>query len=153
MGDKNNSGLTFFSQHVHSYIREYIASADRKSAFIFTIGSGLLAFLNQAEYNKIWMKSIQLWGLKEILATISLSGIGTAVFLSICVVVPNLTNNSNYGFIFWESILGFKSSELYTNRLVAATPTELNRALLEHCYILARVCNRKYKILYWSRNF
>lgn len=138
-----------FSKHVHSYIRDYINLADQKAAFIFAIGTSLLAFLNQSGITKVWKQGTM--SLISIVVIISLVSIGSSVLLSILVVAPNLNPGSGRrGYIFWESIMKYGSSERYLEDIETKQVEELTRAMLEHCYVLAGVCRRKYKYLRYS---
>ena len=143
-GDQES--LTRFAEETHQYIREYIRLADQKAAFFLGFSAALLSFLYSVNVSQRWLKSPTLWSWVDLVAFLAMVGLALAAILSFAVVIPRL-KKSNRGIIFWDSIAQFSSSLQYLERVHRATPEELVRTKLEHCFDLARVCQRKYRLL------
>lgn len=136
-----------FSRYVHSYLREHIAAADRKASFLFTCSAGLLTFIQRFIVPQLWQLSFSSWTLHEYLGLAVLLLLGAAVIGAVIVTFPNLRRGQGKGFIFWESIASYASAESYSRAVQQAEHAELVESLLTHCYTMAQVCRRKYRIL------
>lgn len=136
-----------FSRYVHSYIREHIAAADRKASFLFTCSAGLLTFIQRFIVPQIWRFPLSKWTLRECLGLAVLLLLGAAVIGAVIVIFPNLRRGQGKGFIFWESITSYASAESYSRAILQAEHMELIDSILTHCYTMAQVCRRKYRIL------
>lgn len=135
-----------FAEQTHGYISDYIKFADQKAAFVFTATTALLAFLYQAGASRRWLRPPWAWTFGDGLAFLAMLGLGMAALVSVVVIVPRLSG-ARRGFVFWESVAEFPSGADYTDAVLTLTAGELSRAKLEHCWELAGVCRRKYRVL------
>jgi hypothetical protein len=135
-----------FASFVHQYIRDYINLADQKATFFFTGATALLAFLYNKNVSVRWLKPVMTWNILDTVAFVAMVALAVGAFLALLVVIPR-TPGSRRGFIFWEAIAEYDTGRQYGDELwVLSTPT-LFQVKAEHCYDLAKVARRKYKIL------
>lgn len=142
-------GQNKYAQHLHTYVREYIAAADRKASFVFTIGAALLVYLYEKNIAVSWLVSPFSWSLSEIIAFVSMAGLSISCVLSVFVVFPRLSG-SKRGFIFWESITEFNNPSEFSEAAQKLSDAEITRELLLHSYELSAICKKKYVILNWA---
>ncbi len=147
--NSQQNGQDKYAQHLHSYIREYIAAADRKASFVFTVGAALLVYLYEKNIAVSWLVSPFSWTLSEIIAFVSMAGLSVSCVLAVFVVLPRLSG-SKRGFIFWESIVEFNSPTEFSEAAQKLSDTEVTRELLLHSYELSNICKKKYYILNWA---
>jgi hypothetical protein len=69
--------------------------------------------------------------------------------LAITVIIPR-RRGPRAGLIFWEAIAGFPSGERYAEEALGLKEENVTKAILEHSYDLAKVCQRKYNWLFWG---
>ncbi len=141
--------LDKYTKHIHSYIREYISTADKKASFVFTIGAALLVYLYEKGIVVSWLKSPNTWNLGETLVFLAISALSISCLLAISVVFPRL-QGSKRGLVFWECIADFESPSRFTETVEKLNTTELTREIILHCHELARICREKYRLLNWS---
>lgn len=142
-------GQARFASETHEYIREYIRLADQKATFFFTGGTALLAFLYKNGISSMWLKPLMTWNILDTIAFLSMASLSVAAFLSLLVVIPR-TPGSRRGYIFWEAIAEYETNRQYADELSTLSPATLFQAKAEHCYDLACVCRRKYRVLRWA---
>lgn len=142
-------GQDKYAQNLHMYVREYIAAADRKASFVFTIGAALLVYLYEKNIAVSWLVSPFSWSLSEIIAFVSMVGLSISCVLSVFVVFPRLSG-SKRGFIFWESITEFNNPSEFAEAAQKLSTAEITRELLLHSYELSAICKKKYAILNWA---
>jgi hypothetical protein len=137
-----------FANFEHAYINTYIQIADTKAAVSFGVTSALLAYLLQ---NEKFLQSLKPYGMNvnDILSSILLVTLVISSFLSISVILPRLTGFS-HGYVFWRAVAERKSSFDYFQELKKLSHPDLIRCKIEHCYEIASVCNKKYRVLLWS---
>lgn len=138
-----------FARANHKYIREFIQLADQKSAVVITIGTALLAYLFERDLTEQWLRPLQTWEFTSFISSVAMIAIALAVLTALAVVVPRLKGASD-GLIFWSAIDRFESSAEYADAVLIEDDEHRVHARLEHCYELAKVCNRKYRTLNWS---
>jgi hypothetical protein len=138
-----------FTDEVHQYIREYIRLADQKATFFFTGGTALLAFLYKNDVSSRWLKPILTWNVIDTVAFAAMVALALAAFLAILVVIPR-TPGSRRGFVFWEAIAEYESGRHYADELASLSPASLAQAKAEHCFDIAKVCRRKYRVLKYA---
>jgi len=143
-GDAEGKGE--FVQFAHEYIREYIRLADQKATFFFTGSTALLAFLYNKGISVRWLKPPMTWNILDAVAFIAMIGLAVGAFLSLLVVIPR-TRGSRRGFLFWEAVAEYETGRQYADELWMLSAATLFRVKADHCFDLARVCRRKYKIL------
>lgn len=135
-----------FASFEEEYIRSYIALADTKAAWTFTIASGLLAYLFSKDEVRRTLLDAQC-------SFSYLSLVGAVVLLVLSalyssrVVVPRLKSPSGEPIVFFGAVAGKPSAEAYVSEVAAHDRRALTEARLKHCYDVARICNGKYAFL------
>lgn len=146
VGPGDTESRASFAEFTHRYIREYIHLADQKATFFFTGATALLAFLYKSGVSNRWLRPIIQWNILDTVAFISMIALAAGAFLTLMVVIPR-TPGSRRGFIFWEAVAEYDSGRQYADELLTLSPATLFQIKTEHCFDLARVCRRKYKVL------
>jgi hypothetical protein len=140
---------TEFAYFLHQYLRDFIKFADQKAAFIFALSSGIAAFLVRSGAHKIFLTPLSSRSFSDWAAFLACISAAVAGLLSLAVVLPRLRGRST-GVIYWKGIVGTGSALAYQGLLRAADNHRITGALLEHCYELAQIADRKYEILKWA---
>jgi len=138
-----------FARHVHQYNREYIALADQKAAFVFATASALLVCLYQNDAQTRWLKSPSLWSASDLFVFAAMALLFASIALAAGVVLPRLVN-THRGFVFFNSIAEFESASEYAISISRESGDSLTSAILRHTYDLARICKRKYDMLFYA---
>lgn len=138
-----------FSGFAHQYIREYISLADQKATFFFTGATALLAFLYSKNVSAHWLKPIMQWNVLDTIAFVAMAALALGAFLALLVVIPR-TPGSRRGFLFWDAIAEYDGGRQYFDDLWRLSPASLVQVKVEHCYELATVCRRKYRMLTYA---
>jgi hypothetical protein len=137
---------TKFSEFIHQYIREYIRAADQKATFFFAGSTALLAFLYRNNLSARWMKPIMQWNLLDVVSFVAMMALAVGALTAVFVVIPR-TPGSRRGFIFWEAIAEYATAREYSDEVSSLSAATMSQVTAEHCFDLARVCRRKYKVL------
>lgn len=135
-----------FTAFAHQYIREYINLADQKATFFFTGATALLAFLYNKNVSARWLKPVMQWNILDTVAFVAMAALAVGAFLALLVVIPR-TPGSRRGFLFWEAIAEYETGRQYSDDLWLLSGPSLVQVKAEHCYDLAVVCRRKYRML------
>jgi hypothetical protein len=138
-----------FVSSVHQYIRDNIQFADQKATFFFAGTTALLAVLYKLEVTSRWLKPVLAWNVLDLAAMLAVVGLGVGSMLALMVVIPRLPG-SRRGMIFWEAIAQFQTARQYADDIAQLSNAALTQNLAEHCYDLALVCKKKYRLLRWS---
>lgn len=141
-----------FASLVHQYTRDFIKFADQKAAFIFAVASATLAYLVKQGAHKSLMIRIADRGFSEWAAFFSCLLVGLAGLLSLLVVLPRLRGKAD-GLIYWKGIAKLGGASSYVSRVRQLRDGELTDAVLEHCYEMAEIADRKYDLLKWAMWF
>lgn len=139
-------GLDEFVRHTHGYTREYIALADQKAAFLFTICTAMLVYMYREGALEQWLYDPRRWGFWAGVAFVATAALFVAAGSSVATVWPRLRGASR-GIVFWKAIAGHKSSTEYVSALESMTARSLTTEMAAHLYELAAVCKRKYRWL------
>lgn len=138
--------LQKYGEESHLYVREYIRAADQKATFFFATFAALLAYLNTSGYLTTWISNPAIWQLTEILSFISTAGFLISAVCCLLVVVPRLSG-SKRGLVFFNAIIEYPTQQEFTADLMETNPNKLCEEKIKHVYEIAKVCNRKYKVL------
>ena len=138
-----------FVEFVHHYIREYTRLADQKAAFFFAGSTALLAFLYRNDISERWLKPVMQWNIVDVLAFVAMVALAIGVFCAVLVVIPR-RRGSRRSHIFWEGIAEYDNARDYADSIAILSPATLTQMKAEHCFELASVCRRKYRMLVWS---
>jgi hypothetical protein len=132
-----------FAEFEESYIRSYIALADTKAAWTFTISSGLLAFLFSQETTKAVLLN-PTWSRENALLLLAAILLILSAFYSFRVVAPRLSSPSGEGVVFFGSVAAEPNADAYVSAVAAKDKRALTEARLKHCFDVSRVCSAKY---------
>lgn len=135
-----------FAESAHQYVREYIRLADQKATFLFTGATALLAFLYKNSVSARWLKPVMQWNILDTVTFVAMTALALGVLLALLVVIPR-TPGSRRGFLFWEAIAEYDTGRQYSDELRQLSSATLFQVKAEHCFDLARVCRKKYRML------
>jgi hypothetical protein len=138
-----------FASFAHQYFRDYINLADQKATFFFTGTTALLAFLYSRNVSARWLKPLMTWNILDTVAFVAMAALAGGAFLALLVVIPR-TPGSRRGFLFWEAVAEYATGRQYADELWLLSPPSLFQVKAEHCFELAKVCRRKYRMLRWA---
>jgi hypothetical protein len=132
-----------FALFHEGYVRHYIALADTKAAWCFTVAAGALAFVFGRTASRTELLDPQWsWGTGVVWgATVFL--LLSALF-SFLVIRPRPTTSSHHGIIFFVQIANKANASTYISDVAGHSKSTLTAARLEHCYDISRVCASKY---------
>ncbi|MFZ4768505.1 MAG: Pycsar system effector family protein [Roseimicrobium sp.] len=147
--EKKNEPADKFASDVHTYIRQYIQFADQKASFLFAGVASMIAFLHGKGITKLWFKDPRQWHIPDALSFITVTGLLLGAILAVFVILPRLGGAAR-GIVFWNAITLFENGKDYATHVQKCDPAELASAKLEHCHELARVCQRKYRLVGWA---
>lgn len=133
-------------QFIHNYLREYIALADQKAAFIFAACSALLGYLVSREALAPLTIHLSAWQVQNWLGFIAVCTLATSAILAMIVVLPRLRSLPMRGVIFWGDILN-STAGTYAKNVLCLHPDASDHEILLHCHTLARICQSKYRFL------
>lgn len=137
---------------VHAYLRDSIKFADQKAAFILAVASGLLAFLVKQGAQKSLLTPLQIRHFSEWSAFFACLLTGLAGLLSLLVVLPRLGTTTG-GPIYWGGIKRLGSLPDYRATIQGMDKNRIVMSVLDHCYDLAEIADRKFWLLKWATWF
>ena len=135
-----------FAAFAHHYVRDYTNLADQKATFFFTGATALLAFMYNKNVSARWLKPLMQWNILDTIAFVAMAALAVGAFLALLVIIPR-TPGSRRGFLFWEAIAEYETSRQYSDDISLLSGPSLMQVKAEHCYDLAVVCQRKYRML------
>ncbi|MDX2464116.1 MAG: DUF5706 domain-containing protein [Porticoccus sp.] len=135
-----------FADETHTYIREYIQSADQKATFYFAAFAAIIAYSDSLGYLQKWIVGISSWSLIEAASFISTLLLLLSAFGCLWVVKPNITG-SKRGIIFFNAIAEFESQSDFFNEIASTSSSKLYEEKIKHTFEIAKVCAGKFKIL------
>ncbi len=133
--------LTAFEQ-VH--LISYMQLADAKAAVFLAIASGAVAYI-AGHYGLGWLRGEHFFGHSLVLSLATLMLVLSAAF-AIAVIVPR-KSRGHRGIFFYHDIALIESPSRYVDALLEKSDAELFREQAIYCYALAKICNRKYRLL------
>jgi hypothetical protein len=134
---------------VHMYIRDFIKFADQKAAFIFAVSSAVLTFLLRHDAQKTLLLPVSVRRVSEWIASASVLLVALSGLLSLFVVLPRLRSKGK-GLIYWKGIVSAGKSADYLAEVQQLRGEDIAGPILEHCYELAEIADRKYELLKWA---
>lgn len=156
-----------FAWQVHGYLNEYIKFADTKAALLAGLAGpltiGIFSFNN-------WILAVDF---KSLFSVTSALFFGFAFCCAFMSVWPNLFTSNlkrakkgmpkiesleqsepDKGFIYWENIFAHSNANTFARELVQLSGDDQLQHVGKHCYELAKINRRKFKlVLYASRLF
>ena len=134
-----------FLWEVHHYINEYIRFADTKAAFVAATSTALAgALVSSSVLDSSFRKLPSLWSGLQWTAAVGLLLLSVSLLLSVAAVRPRLWNKTYIGYIFWDSIPGHGTAELFSAAIRKLPVSQRTTALSDHLFALATVAKRKY---------
>ena len=82
----------------------------------------------------------------DTIAFVAMAALAVGAFLALLVIIPR-TPGSRRGFLFWEAIAEYETGRQYSDDISMLSGPSLIQVKAEHCYDLAVVCQRKYRML------
>ena len=128
------------------YVREFIRLADQKAAFLFAVGTGMLAFLNGTSVRDRWFQDPRTWSLPDFLAFLTVAGLSIAIMFAIFVVLPR-RRGTRRGIIFFDAIAEASTARDFAEEVAQKDEAALARETLQHCHELSTICRSKYGAL------
>jgi hypothetical protein len=141
------AGLADFEQ-VH--LISYMQLADAKAAVFLAITSGAIAYI-AGHYGLGWLHGEHFMGHSVLLSLTTLVLVGSAA-LSIAVIVPRRFGRHE-SIIFYHEIAQIHSPALYLHALSEMSDAEIFSTKMAYCHSVAKICNRKYRLLNLSLIF
>lgn len=138
--------LPAFIGETHSYVTQYIQSADQKAVFLFSTATALLAFLHQDGGSARWLKAPAAWGFLGSVTCIAMLALAGAAVFAVAVVIPRLPGSAK-SLVSFLGIAEHETPQEYADRLLRTPGPALLAEKAQHCYTLATVCRRKHRLL------
>jgi hypothetical protein len=135
-----------FTTDLHQHIWANLIFAEQKAGFLFVTASGLLVYLHRIGAVTQWLKPTSTWIFADFTAFLACACLAFCCAFVLMTVVPRLGGNPK-GIVYWKAIAKAKSGDEFTAKVQLKTPTELNSALLCHCFELAKICEGKFQWL------
>jgi hypothetical protein len=137
---------------IHQYLRDFIAFADQKAAFIFAASAALLAYLSERGAITSLQHALENWTLHNWSGVVAFALWTMTGVLAAAVVVPRRKARFAKGVIYWEEIR--ENSEAgYVETVETLSQATARVEIVRHCYLLAGICQRKYRVLDWALRF
>lgn len=143
---KYTENTSQFAKYVHAYTTELIKLADQKAIFIFAFASAVIVYLHSKNVHKLWFTDLKNWHLQEVFAFLSMTILGIGLVAACWVIRPRLKSTQKC-YVFFNSIVNFKSADQYILEIFASSDNNLNKYLLYHTYNISKVCSAKYTAL------
>ena len=135
-----------FADQTHSYIREYIKTADQKATFYFAFFAAIIAYSDTTGFLRQWIVDLSNWKMQEFVSFLSSLLLILSAFGFLWVVKPRLSG-SKKGIVFFNAIAEFDSQGEYINEMASLSAIKLYEEKVKHSFELAKICSRKYRIL------
>jgi hypothetical protein len=146
LGTGTCEALNSLPEFVHQYLRDFIVLADQKAGVIFTVASALVGYLFSQKVTGPLHNPSTL----TVAGVLGLGGALCLVASAVCallVVIPRLRTGVESGVVFWEEIGQFPTAAAYAGKVAGLTAGDAGDALSRHCYALAGICQKKYRML------
>jgi hypothetical protein len=146
---------TDFLWHVHAYTDENIRFADTKASIVIVWSAVLLGYLISAKAHHLFLHAgfakLSAGGQAHaLLGLVTFGFLAAAFLLAVLTISPNLRDERSPGFLFWKRIRAHKSAARFREQLLQRSSEDLASHLAGNVFILAGVCQRKYRRLQWA---
>lgn len=141
-----------FADFHEGYVRHYIALADTKAAWAFTVASGAIAFVFSRTASRTELLDPQ-WSVGTSLVWAATAFLGLSALFSFLVIRPRRPTSADDGIVFFVQVADKASASAYASEVAGYDQNSLTTARLEHCYDVSRVCASKYaslRLAIWS---
>ena len=138
-----------FAQFVHQYLREQIAFADQKAAFVFAGTAALLAYLRETQvFGTALRSSGPITGFARGSAVLAIGALIATALLALVVVFPRLRTSNRDGLVFWAAVRrAGRTQDEYMNVVRSLDSAATREEVARHAYDLAGIAQRKYSVL------
>jgi hypothetical protein len=138
-----------FAYFLHLYIRDFIKFADQKAGFVLAVTSAILAFLVKQGAQKSLLAPLGNRSFSDWSAFFACLLVSLGAFVALLVVLPRLRGKP-HGIVYWGAFLRLGDASAYKEALRPLDESQLVSAIIEHCYELAEIADRKYELLKWA---
>lgn len=138
-----------FAEFHEGYVRHYIALADTKAAWTFTVASGAIAFLFGRASSRTELLDPQ-WSIATASVWSATIFLCLSALFSFLVIRPRRSSSSTDGIVFFGQVAKKASAGAYLSDLATHDQVSLIAARLEHCYDISQVCSSKYDALHFA---
>ena len=138
-----------FAYFLHLYIRDFIKFGDQKAAFVLAVTSAILAFLVRQGAQKSLLAPLGNRSFSDWSAFFACLLVSLGACMALLVVLPRLRGKP-HGIVYWGAFLPLGDASAYKATLRPLDEHQLVSAVLEHCYELAEIADRKYELLKWA---
>lgn len=135
-----------FANFHEGYVRHYIALADTKAAWVFTVASAAIAFIFGRTASKTELLDPQ-WSMATALVWSAAAFLCLSALFSFSVIRPRKPSSCGDGIVFFAQVAGKANAKAYGSEVGSYDKASLTAARLEHCYDVSRVCASKYASL------
>lgn len=134
-----------FPSFEHVYPLTYMQLADTKASVFLAMTTSAIAYL-VGHYGLAWLN---LENISKHLFLLSVSGTFLAISATcaFAVIVPRRPADSGRSIIHFDSVLRRTSDRHYADDVLALSRSDLFQEQLAYCFDLARICERKYRLL------
>jgi hypothetical protein len=137
-----------FLWKTHGRLNEDARFADTKAAVVIMFASGLIASLSALKLHVLILSRSPLhWGFLEPLAAAGYILLTAGMCLAAWSMKPRLDRAHDRGFLFWDSIRGYPTSQEFWQAYRVQNAGTLNEHMAHHVYTLAGVCQKKYRLV------
>lgn len=149
-GDPKETELRLkYADEIHQYIREYIRLADQKAAFFFAASAGVFAYLNKKGFVVSWLMPPCEWSAIELLSFVSVALLCASAVSCFLVVKPRLAGSVK-GIIFFNAVSSYRTQQDYVKAVALLSPAFMCEEKFKHVYEIAKICRRKYQVLFYA---
>lgn len=135
-----------FAEFQEDYVRNYIALADTKAAWAFTISSGVLAYLlSEDDIRSVLLTPA--WEAHFVLAISTSVLLALSAIFAFRVIAPRLSSPSREGIVFFGAVAAYPTATAYLSAVGSKSASEITEIRLKHCYDVSKVCSGKYASL------
>lgn len=132
-----------FAEFEEDYIRHYIAFADTKAGWAFTVVSAVLTYtLSQDATRESMVAPVGF--IPYIAAWMSTILLLVSAWFLFTVIAPRLLRRSGEGIIFFGAVAEYESAKSYVTEVCHRSSSDIIEARLKHCFDVALVCKQKY---------
>ncbi len=139
---------------MNSFIYAFVTTSllrIRKAAFVFTGVSAVLAFVTNkgALLPFVTDSPAAPWTWRIDIGILAAAALVISAGFGIAVITPRFTNEKRTigGLIFWEDICSYATAKDYAAEFKGLTKAEAADQVQINCFILAKICRKKYRTL------
>jgi hypothetical protein len=129
------------------YLSGEIRFADQKAGLTLTFSLASLGFLfGRLEFGSLFQNLVT-WTWEHPSGMLSVLLLVSSCVLSLLALMPRLWTQEKKGLVFWREVAALGAAEDYIAELRGCNLRDINTALAEQCFSLARICDLKYSLV------